>query len=141
MIMKLTKQLLFLMLFLLIGLISCQPDEEIDPNEDPRDKFVGSWTCKESSIIWGNTTFTVEISLDSSNTNRVLMKNFYHLGTDEEPYGIVSNYNIILPLQYVCDNTIQINGTGDMINKNRIDWIYYSDDGADLDTVTAVFTK
>jgi len=132
--------LFFIGLFLAISLYSCNDDEEdIEPYVDPRDKFVGSWLCTEDNKKSTMIAYTVVISLDASNSSQVLLANFNLFGENESASGLVTNNLITVPLQTILDN--DINGKGNMIDVNTINWEYYVDDGADIDTITAVFTK
>ncbi len=135
------KYFLFFTTLLLISLNACKPDKDDDTQGTDIDRFLGSWICEESSSLLGPSTFTVNIETDPLYENQVLLSNFYHLGYSEKPYGLTSSNIITVPNQYVCDSTMTINGDGDLRSDGKIYWTYYSNDGANIDTVTAIYTK
>jgi hypothetical protein len=122
---------------------ACNPDDPNNnpqPNDDPRDKFIGTWLCNETSHLNGNSTFSVPVSLNPNNTAQILIANFYQLGSGQKIYGIVANNNVTVPSQTL--NNLNIRGSGNITNNNtRINWNYYVDDGADIDTCTAIYNK
>ena len=123
--------------------LSCNPDDnnnDPQPVDDPRDKFVGTWHCSENSHQNGASNFIVTASLNSGNSSQIYLANFYQLGTGQKVYGVVANTNVTVPSQTVSGVTI--NGSGNMTDNNtKISWNYYVNDGADIDTCTAVFSK
>jgi len=113
------------------------PNNNPQPTADPRDKFVGSWSCTEISHLNGTSTFTVPISLNATNSSQILFGNFYQIG---QVYGVVAGNNVTVPSQSVSNCNIR--GTGTITNNNtRINWNYNVNDGADTDTCTAVYNK
>ena len=122
----------------LIALSSCKSDDTPSPS-DPREQFKGSWLCKENSRLHGKSTFTVEIKTDTSVNKKIYIYNFYNIGGREFVYGIADDYSVSIPSQLALGN-LRINGNGTKLN-NTINWIYYINDGADLDTVSAIFSK
>jgi hypothetical protein len=119
---------------------ACTPDKPPQPTGDPRDKFVGNWSCNESSHLYGSHTFYVSITLDPSNSSQILMANFYQLGSGQKAYGIVANNYVNIPSQTVSGCSVR--GSGNMNSSgNQISWNYYINDGADIDTCTAVYNK
>lgn len=123
-------------------IIACNPnDSNNNPdNTDPRDKFVGSWLCNENSHLNGNSSFTVTASLNPNNSSQILFANFYQLGTSQKVYGIVAGSNVTVPSQTLSSVTVR--GSGNITNNDtKINWNYYVDDGADIDTCTAVYSK
>jgi hypothetical protein len=134
----------FIISALISLIIACSKDDSNNNNNnstDPRDKFVGSWLCKETSHKNGVSTYTIPISLNSGNSSQIYMSNFYQLGTSTKAYGIVANNNITIPSQ--TDDSFTVSGTGIMSSSNTstINWNYYVYDGANIDTCSAVFTK
>lgn len=127
----------FLPFFLMVVLFwSCNPDPPDE--EDPRDKFVGTWLCQETSDL----SYTVNITKDPNNEKRILFYNFHHLGFNEYAFGEVNNNTVIVPFQLVCQGTMNVQGSGGMSNNNSVITLnYIFDDGANKDTVNAVYTK
>jgi len=137
--------LIMIFLVAVFSLTSCEPDKDENDNNtsynDTRDKFVGSWNCVENSSQFGQNTYNVTISLNPNNSSEILIANIYHLGFDEKAYAIVNNISVTIPFQYVCNNTNTIKGNGLLSGNNKINWTYYVDDGADIDTCIAVYTR
>jgi hypothetical protein len=136
--MKKTFRLTFILATLISILYSCNPDDNSDqPTADPRDKFVGSWLCNETSTQNGNSSYTATISLNSGNSSQIYINNFYG---SLKVYGVVANLNVTLPQQTV--NSFTIHGSGTMgSNNTKINMNYWVDTGADIDTCTAVYSK
>ncbi|NVO02885.1 MAG: hypothetical protein HXX09_09325 [Bacteroidetes bacterium] len=123
--------------------VSCNPDDpdgSPQPVTDPRDQYVGNWTCTEVSQLFPTQTpFTVGISLSSTNTSQILISNFYHFGTSENAIAVVSDNSVALPQQTVC--SMAIHGSGNLETATKITWNYFVNDGADIDTVSATYIK
>lgn len=132
-----------LVLVTILGIFyACNPnDTNNTPTADPRDKFVGNWSCNEySHLNHSNSTFPVTISLDPGNSSQILIANIYQLGASQKAYGIVANTYVNIPNQSV--NSCSIKGSGTInSNSNQINWNYYVTSGSDIDTCTAVYTK
>ncbi len=142
--MKKTIRYTFIIITLISIFFSCNPDDTNDnpqPTEDPRDKFVGNWTCSETSSQNGQINpFYVTITLDPSNSSQILLANFYQIGTSQKVYGVVASSNATVPNQTVSG--LSIRGSGNIANNNtKINWNYIVDPGGDPDTCTAVFSK
>lgn len=122
-----------------IAAFSCQPDDpDDDITVDPRAKFDASWLCTESAQM----SYTVNINIDSSNTTQIKLYNFHHLGFEEMVFGIVSGNTVTLPSQTACQGTITIEGTSNMLSdQNSIDFYYTVNDGVNLDTISAMYTR
>lgn len=134
---RILNKILFLSLFFLLTMSKCTEDEIVDA----RDKFTGNWTCYESSKVFGPSTFSVVISKSETNPAQILMQNFYHAGNDEQAYGSVSGNSVNIPKQPICNGDYQLWGSGYMESDTKITWLYYSDDGQEIDTVNATFTR
>lgn len=122
--------------FLLMGILvlsSCE-QTNTDPDVDPRAQYLGSWSCAESGV-----NYAVTISLDSSNSSQILIRNFHYFGANEKVYAIATLNNLTLPTQSILSNTIY--GSGDLVNNNKITLKYYVNNQTDIDTINAVYTK
>ena len=138
--MKKSRILYFLFAAIFVAIaFACEPDEPEDENpSDERLKFSGSWLCTESTQM----SYTVNINIDSSNTTQIKLYNFHHLGFEEMVFGIVNGNTVTLPNQTACQGTVTIEGTSNMqANQNNIDFYYTVNDGVNLDTISAVYTK
>jgi len=142
------KNLRFLLvlsfLLVLIGFYSCQLDDNGGLSLDPRDKYVGTWTCNESPALRQLLlTYPVEIVKDTSNESNLFLENFGFIGFNEKPpYGIFSGASISIPQQQVCDdNSVTVYGEGTIVDDNKMNWTYTLKVGGDKSSYTAVFTK
>ena len=119
---------------------SCKKDNETQPTQDdPRDKYVGTWLCTEDAPKAVKIAYTVTISLDPGNSSQILLYNFNLYGTTVSVHGLVTNNLVTLPLQDVSND--KVNGKGNLIDDKTINWIYYVNNGADLDTISAEYKK
>ncbi len=124
----------FIVLVSVWALQSCT-DENNDP-EIPggdRDKFTGSWLCRETFAGSPPTTFTIEIAKVGTE-DTLIVSNFSNLGASSYVIWLVSGSSVSIPLQTVSQT--QFIGSGlfsnDEINLN------YTSDG---DAVSAKCTK
>jgi len=64
------------LLFLSFLLVSCTDDNPVEPDVDPKVKFIGSWNVKEEigGQVTGNYPSTV--TTDASNSSRIQMGSF-----------------------------------------------------------------
>lgn len=128
---------------LFIGtLTSCEDDPFTDDNGDTRDAFVGTWTVAEDSKLIGQRNYLTEIEKSTSFPSRVNIFDFYKLGVNDSVYATVSSVladALTIPNQTLSGNLIYGNGT--LVNDNLINMTFYVDDGNDIDTVEAVYTK
>jgi len=116
---------------------SCS-DETVDPTVDARDKFTGSWLCKET-ISGTPSSFTITISKVGS-SDSLKISNFSNYGTSSpQTYAEISGNSIVIPFQNITTTGIAVQGSGiysssggEKINMN------YTTDGQ---TATAVCTK
>ena len=123
---------LFVVLALISFLASCVDDDGADPNVpgSDRDKFVGSWLCKETVAGSTPNTFTITIQkFGDDDTLRVY--NFNNLGAQEYVVWLVAGNSVTIPAQTITQ--IDIGGSGfysnDKINLN------YSSDGEQITAV------
>lgn len=134
----------FLNIFLIAAisaamLVACQPDDNTDdPTTDPRDDYQGVWLCNEV----GGQSYTVNIAIDTTTQSQIKLFNFHHQGFEEFAKGVVSGTTVTLNPQTMCLGTVTIEGTATMqSNKTTMDFYYTVNNGVDLDTIQAVYTK
>jgi hypothetical protein len=127
---------------------SCLPDEDLVPEtDDPRDNIVDTWKCDENSPYYGESSYWVDISKDPNDSTRVIISNFYNLGTWSTTYASLSGMKLTVTNQSVEGHSIS--GEGNISsNYNTINWTYEvielnkSEDGYKArETVTAVYTR
>lgn len=119
---------------------SCVTDE--DENPDPtsdRDNFIGTWNVQETC---SRDSYAVVIEADPTNSSQVIIKNFWLIGYQEEPpYAIISGSVMTIPQQAMCDNySNEVKGSG-TLSKDEITLQYTVNDGADLWTCSATYTR
>jgi hypothetical protein len=121
---------------IVIFITSCQKDNS-PTDTDVRTKFTGSWFCLEKSGL----SYTVDISLDPSNSSQILLANFHYQGNGEKAYATATSSSFTIPYQGMCNNAIHVNGTGNFINDNKLTLVYYVNNQTDVDTIQATYTK
>lgn len=119
-----------------IAVISCKKDE---PNEvvDSRDVFAGTWNVSDHQISKAN--YQVRIYKDENNSDKVWLINFH--GTTDTAFAYISNKEITLSPQEMSTTHLHTGGSGLMTGTTKIDFEYYINDGAQQDTITAVYLK
>jgi len=129
---------LSVLLISILLISSCTEDDNANPADD-RDQFFGYWDVTETC---NRDSYSVQIVADPSNSSQVLIKNFWLIGNNEKPpYAIVAGSTITIPKQLMCNNgTNEVQGSG-KLDKNKINWNYTVNDGADLYTCTAIYKK
>lgn len=136
--MKQYKKILAAVMMLVVLLPSCEL-EDVDPDADIRDKFIGTWRFDESEAKSDLTFYSVAISKDPGNSSQVLLQNFGNVGNFHSAYGIVTTNRITVTSQSIASFTIS--GSGNSVSGTRMDWTYSINDGADLINYTAIAEK
>jgi hypothetical protein len=133
---NIVRLIALLLLFTMIT-ISCEDDTETD---DPRDKITDSWKCQEKSAVFGETTYTVDITKSSSDSSMVLIDNFYQLGAGIKVKAKLNGLSLTIAKQTIDGNLIT--GSGSISSGYKtITWSYTVDDGGGKDNVTATYSK
>lgn len=129
----------FFLIVLLPLLISCEPDAVVVPDQNSRDAFIGIWICTDKPVKSTHATYEVRITADPVFDNRIVLENFFHLGSDAKPYGIVEGSSLIVPQQLTCaDKSWTVSGQALLISKSEIRWNEYN---ANELVYTATFKK
>jgi hypothetical protein len=136
-----TRTLFLLLGVLIVSMYSCELTD--DGLEDPRDSFVGQWTCTEYENGQSQISYPVTIEKDAINSDWVLLNNFGYIGvTEKPPYGEVSGDYITIPSQKVCyDESVTVDGNGHLTGKDEMEWEYNLEVGGDSYHYTAIFTR
>lgn len=136
-----TRWLFVILAISFLALYSCQEDDLDDMFADPVEKFLGNWKCFETGDLQGSFgPFDVQIIRNPSNTSEVYIRNFNFQGMNEQARAIIAGNTITIPRQRICDDTIEIVGSGSFAN-GEINLIYKTNDGADEENITARFYK
>ena len=125
----------FLVLAAILVFSGCEEDDT-DITVDDRTEFVGTWTCTETPTKSTDNTYSVTISKDTEVSNRVFLTNFFQLGQDVAPYGVVIGSTITVPSQTF--DTWTVSGSGVISGGNKIVWSLYK---ANQYSYTAIFNK
>ena len=138
---KVNSLLAITTIFGLMLVASCAPEEEEDTTPtDPRDKYVGTWSCAEKSQLYSDYSYQANIKKSTTNTSQVLIENFYNLGFNTNVVASVSSTTLNISQQTVSGQAISGNGTSS--GNNTINFSYIANDGGNaVDTVTVAFTK
>lgn len=113
---------------------SCAIEDDSDYS-DPRDKFIGTWNVSDQP---GRINYTVNISKNPAQSTNVLLNNFADMGGSAN--GLVVGSKIIIDKQNI-GNDFFSNGTGTFISSGRLEFDFVLDDGIDLESRVAVFSK
>jgi hypothetical protein len=123
----------------LLAFAGCTSDNPSPSPADPRETFVGTWNVVESSQ---KLTYQASIVLDPSSTTRVLIHNFAGSGSTGNPAAAeVSGTSITLVTGQVIGDGWSVAGGGSLSGSNKINWTYTVNDGANLYSLTAVYTR
>ena|ERR1700741_4300497 len=120
---------------------SCKPDPKEEPTPtDPKQRFIGSWSCAEHSVTDGsNSNYVVHI-VDSTADN-VLIESFYGLGFNKKAKAKISGDNINITIPQSVNGYSIIRSTGHLDNSSTITMMYVVNAGSGNDSCTATLTK
>jgi hypothetical protein len=140
--MKITARLILLFISgLMLTFVSCEDDQFDDPFADPVDKFLGTWKCNEQEIppdgLW---VYDVVITRNPQNSSEILISNFNLQGSSERARALIAGNSLTIPTQLMCDDTIEIKGSGSFSN-GEVSLSYTTLDGADLKSFSAKYFK
>lgn len=135
-----SKLLLIILFGFMFSFVSCIEDMD-DPFADPVEKFLGSWRCEEEgSISGGGWNYPVNISRNPENSAEILIQNFNLQGNSERARALITGNNMTIPTQLICDDTIEIKGSGTYSN-GQVSFSYSTNDGATLENFSGRFYK
>jgi hypothetical protein len=118
-------------------LAGCAKDSDSDGGTD-RDRFLGKWSVTET---WTKLSYEVNITEDPGSLNGVFISNFAGTGASSIPASAeVNGTTIVLDANQVIGGGLIVNGYG-TLSGSRISWSYTLDDGANLITAVATYTK
>lgn len=135
------------LLFILM-IISCSKEEDstqttttgATTGSDPRDVYVGTFRCNETSSLIGTTPpFDVVITKSTTASDQILIYNIYNLGSNTKAYAIIQGSQVTIPNQPVAGNFIQ--GTGTLQTAVTLALTYTVNLGGTTDNVSATLTK
>ena len=125
--MVLKSNFIYIVLFTLIILSSCNPDDDCITTAT-RDDYLGIWLCDETQNSQPPATFQVEILKHPSDNSKVLIDNFNQLGVGIQAVAIINNTEISLDPSILVDGNT-VSGSGFICKLNTIEFQYTIDDG------------
>ncbi len=138
-------KLIFFALIITVSFSSCKDDEfdeDVNNTDDPRDAIKNTWKCNEDGgTTFGYSEYDVDIFNHPFDKTKILMSNFFNLGTEEEQqiFATISDKKLTIPLQTI--GSTKISGNGDIsADSKSIIWAYDVDDGTNEGKITASFT-
>lgn len=137
------KSILFAALASATFLTSCTDQNPGTPNIDDRDRFAGTWICKEtigSGSSASVTTFTVDVTKHGV-SDTIYLKNFSNYGSSAVAQGEVTGNSMTIPSQYIGITSILVGGSGvysGSTNANEKINMVYQTDGQ---SATALYTR
>ncbi|MBT6685076.1 MAG: hypothetical protein HOB05_01990 [Bacteroidetes bacterium] len=142
------KKIAYIILsIILLSTISCD-EELLNPNSnDPRENIEGDWHCVEDSPTYGQTQYSVYISLDID-SSKVLIDNFYQIDNDISALVVFDDPNLTIEQQTLPGGFV-ISGQGSVSDNYKTIELSYtveeipvkSSENTLIETVTAVYTK
>lgn len=124
-----------LFIILAISFPGCTDAEAIDSDENGIDKFIGTWNVLDQSA---RINYIVEIYANPSNSAEVLLLNFADLGSTA--IGLVVENSIIIDAQSLSSD-YSVSGTGNYINTEKLTFNFNLNDGIDIESRIATYTK
>lgn len=122
-------------LFLSLVLPSCNLDEEIGPDTDPIEKYLGSWSVRDNEL---KVNYTVSISRNPSNSTEVRIQNFAASGGTATALVVG---NTLTLTSSVIGNGWQVSGTGIYKNSSRLEFTYNLVVSGSAENRFALFTR
>jgi hypothetical protein len=123
-------------------LAACETD--LTESEKIAAKIEGQWRCEEYSSGYKSADdfYDVTIEIYPTDSNKIVIENFYQLGYGVDIIAIVDGMSIEIPSQTTGEGST-IYGSGVVSsNYNKITWNYSVDIGDDMiDEVTATYTR
>jgi len=125
--------LAFIVLFGMAFLSSCEVTS--DDNLDDIEKYYGTWNVNDQA---SKLNYVVIISANPSNSAEILMNNFADLNSSA--VGLVVGNSVVIDNQSLGSD-YSVNGSGSYINSGKLEFNFSLDDGIDIESRTAIFTK
>ncbi len=135
--MRKNKEILFLLTLVMLAFSACTPEN--DNTGDDRDKFTGSWTCRDSNTITGVTDPLYSVSISKVGVDDTIMiSNFYNLGGSTFVKAVISGTSVVIPNQY--DDSYLINGSG-IYSNSEVKLNYSASLGSNLSNISAKYSR
>ena len=122
---------IFLSGILLIGSCAIITDDESDDIA----KYIGTWNVNDQPA---RLNYTVTIVANPSNTAEILLNNFADLGS--AAVGLVVGNSVVIDNQSLGSG-YSVSGTGSYINSTKLEFNFELNDGIDIESRKAIFSK
>ncbi len=123
--------IIFLLYIFFIGSCAITPE---DPTDDIT-KYVGTWNVND---IEARINYKVSITSNPANSTEILLINFADL--DSTAIGLVVGNFVVIDNQSLGYG-YSVSGEGNYINASKLEFNFELDDGIDIESRVAVFTK
>jgi len=132
------KKNFYIFLLSSLILVGCAEEAVIEPDIDPKLKFIGTWAVKEEITGQATQNYSSIIVADSSNTSKINIGNIYNLGAGAKLSALVAGNTLDISSQSISG--ISIAGTGSYAGTSFI-LNYTANDGSETINVKATYTK
>ena len=112
---------------------SCAPTTD-DETED-RNNYVGTWSVSDQA---SKLNYSVTITINPSNSTEILLNNFADLNTTA--VGLVIGRSVVIDNQQL-GSEYSVNGSGSYINSGKLEFNFSLNNGIDIDSRVASYTK
>lgn len=121
---------------LVIGIIFFESCATIPIDEsDDIDKYIGVWNVNDQPA---RINYKVTITANPSNSAEILLNNFADLGNSA--VGLVVGNSLVIDNQ-TLGSSYSVSGSGSYINSGKLEFNFDLNDGIDIDSRVAVFTR
>ncbi len=114
---------------------ACTIEDGDSDYTDTRDKFLGTWNVSDQP---GRINYVVSIVKNPAQSTQVILNNFADMGGSA--IGLVVGNRIIIDKQNIGDDFLS-NGTGTYISTKQLDFEFVLDNGIDIETRKAIYSK
>ena len=121
--------------FLPLLFTSCNLDEDIGPDTDPIEKFLGSWSVRDNEL---KVNYTVNVQRNPGNSSEVNIQNFAASGGTATALVVGSTITLT---SSVIGNGWQVSGTGVYKNASRLEFTYRLVVSGSSENRFALFTR
>ncbi len=123
----------------LFAMVSCTDDDPFnnDPDNDVAEKFLGTWHVSDNGA---KLNYDVIIERSTLNPNsEIILNNF--AGLNGSVKGSVIDNSVVISKQTAGDDNYTVEGSGNYVNNNKLEFTYTLDDGIESELRKAVFSK
>jgi hypothetical protein len=132
-----SKHFLKIFILIVIFIYSCSKDNN-NITEITRASLTGTWMVNETGK---KATYEVTIMIDTTSGTGVLIWNFAGAGQNVKAIAYLTANTLALANNEQLSNGWIVNGSGVVSSPTLMNWTYSINDGADLTSFKAVFTK